>query len=83
MIRWGFTIISLVLNYQCPNFLLMLFFGFICDFRELFLVKSSKVIAAHRIQQEMNFTQEKTKVVKAVFSIFSICLLLLWKKLAL
>jgi len=46
--------------------------GFICDFLEFSLVKSSKIFTTHCFQQDTNFKHKKVGFVKAVFSIFQI-----------
>jgi len=54
----------------------MCFFGFICDDLEFPSVNSSKIFAAHGIQQDTNFKHKKVGFVKARFSIFAnLCLL--------
>ena len=53
---------------------------FICDFLEFPLVKYSNIFTAHSIQWNANFRQEKSRVFKVSFFIFTnICLLLLQK----
>jgi len=49
----------------------LLFYGFIYDFLEFPLVKSSKIFTAHCILQDINFKQKKVGFVQAVFPIFA------------
>jgi len=59
---------DLVLNYKCPNkCVFYCFYGFICDFHEFPLVKSSKIFTSHRFQQDTNFKHEKSRVCKGSF----------------
>ena len=61
----------LVLNYKCPKQCVFCFFyGFICDFLEFPLVKSSKIFTAHRTQRDTNFKHEKSRVCKGSFFYF-------------
>jgi len=62
---------ALVLNYKYPNeCFFCCFYGFICDFREFPLVKSSKIFTAHCIQHDTNFELRKVGFVKDFFSLF-------------
>ena len=61
----------LVSNYKCPNqCVFCCFYGFISDFLEFPLVKSSKIFTAHRIQRDTNFKHEKSRVRKGNFFSF-------------
>jgi len=61
----------LVLNYKCPNKCVFCsFYGFICDFLEFPLVKSSKIFTAHHTQRNTNFKLEKSRACKGSFFYF-------------
>ena len=64
----------LVLNYKCPNkrVLVLLFYGFICDFLEFPLVKSFKIFTAHHVLWDMNYHPKEVGLVQVFFiSIFA------------
>ena len=64
---------ALVLNYKCPQKCVFYFFyGFICDFLEFPLVKSSKIFIAYCIQWDTNFKHAKSRGWKGSFFHFFI-----------
>ena len=77
---WPATVRKLfwaLLNYNCPHKCVCYFLhGFICDFLEFPMVKSSKIFTAHRTVWDTHFKHKKEGFVKAVFFIFAnLCLL--------
>ena len=59
---------ALVLNQKCPNkCVFYCFYGFICDFLEFSLLKSSKLFTAHRFQWDTKFKHAKSRVCKGSF----------------
>ena len=58
----------LVLNFKCPNKCVFLpFYGLICENLEFPSAKSSNIFTAHRILQDTNFKDEKSRVCKGRF----------------
>jgi len=43
------------------------FYGFICDFLEFPLVKSSKIFTVHRTHRDTNFKHQKSRVCEGSF----------------